>query len=421
MGKVGLVLSGGVAKGAYEAGLLKALAQKEIIPTVIVGISAGAINGTFAASAIARGMFNAEFIEEELVWLWQHKANAANLYACFDQTPQSRIANRSLSNIFTRLGIDPLHRHYAPRIGWDTILAFEQLVKGDFVSLISHGFLRTVLEARLFPVTKVIRPVTLSIVATDLQGSTVITAEQELLARYAHFEDFVWLDRTENEWESFIMRLRQMIVASASFPFIFPPCPLDLADGSTHLFADGGIMDCAPISRAIQLDPDIDTVLVSLGPTIIDAAAELAPTLPKLLSRVFTMLAGRYLIANFRKVAQVNRRIERLMPHLDRDKKGRISLSRRNEDLCMAAGFTSLEQFLSRRVVKLVPICPIPALPGEVFDGFFKPELMLHYIQQGYTDTLSALRHAEILPAPAQIETIIERKRRTTKRRAAEA
>ncbi|MBU6430463.1 MAG: patatin-like phospholipase family protein, partial [Cyanobacteria bacterium REEB65] len=308
MSKIGLVLSGGVAKGAYEAGVLKAMAELQVVPSVVVGISAGAINGTFAANAIARGAFKPETVEEELIWLWEHKVNAKNLYDCYEGDGRSSLSGRSLSQLFSRLGIDPLRRQYTPRIGWDTIVAFEKLVKGDFASLISHGFLRSVLEARLLPVRHVVREVVLSIVATDLQGSTAFTENHDIQTTYSHFEEFHWKNRDELEWEAFIYRLRQMIVASSSFPFTFPPCPIETEDGTEHLFADGGIMDCAPIGRAIRLDPEIDTVVVSLGPTMVDSAELLGQTLPKLIGRVFTMLAGRYLITNFRKVMQVNRK-----------------------------------------------------------------------------------------------------------------
>ncbi len=43
--KLGVVLSGGGAKGAYEAGFLKALAEFDIQPDAIAGTSIGALNG----------------------------------------------------------------------------------------------------------------------------------------------------------------------------------------------------------------------------------------------------------------------------------------------------------------------------------------------------------------------------------------
>lgn len=49
--KVGLVLSGGGAKGAYQAGVLRALAETGIEVDVVSGASIGALNGAMVASA----------------------------------------------------------------------------------------------------------------------------------------------------------------------------------------------------------------------------------------------------------------------------------------------------------------------------------------------------------------------------------
>lgn len=48
--KLGIVLSGGGAKGAYEVGFLKALAEFDIQPDAIAGTSIGALNGAIYAS-----------------------------------------------------------------------------------------------------------------------------------------------------------------------------------------------------------------------------------------------------------------------------------------------------------------------------------------------------------------------------------
>ena len=48
--KVAFVLSGGASLGAIQAGMLRALYERGIKPDVIVGTSAGAMNGAFIAS-----------------------------------------------------------------------------------------------------------------------------------------------------------------------------------------------------------------------------------------------------------------------------------------------------------------------------------------------------------------------------------
>lgn len=48
--KIGLVLSGGGAKGAYQVGVVRALAEMNIKIGAISGASIGALNGAIIAS-----------------------------------------------------------------------------------------------------------------------------------------------------------------------------------------------------------------------------------------------------------------------------------------------------------------------------------------------------------------------------------
>lgn len=67
-GKVGLVLSGGGAKGAYQIGVLKALVELNIPVDVISGASIGSLNGAVIASAptLSEGVQRLETIWSEL-------------------------------------------------------------------------------------------------------------------------------------------------------------------------------------------------------------------------------------------------------------------------------------------------------------------------------------------------------------------
>ena len=55
MEKLGLVLSGGGSKGAYEIGVYKALKRMHIKPKIVTGTSIGAISGSFIAQNDLRG------------------------------------------------------------------------------------------------------------------------------------------------------------------------------------------------------------------------------------------------------------------------------------------------------------------------------------------------------------------------------
>ena len=63
-GKVAFVLGGGGLRGAAEVGMLKALAETDIRPDMVVGTSIGSING----SLIASGDFETKVAELEARW-----------------------------------------------------------------------------------------------------------------------------------------------------------------------------------------------------------------------------------------------------------------------------------------------------------------------------------------------------------------
>jgi NTE family protein len=48
--RIAFVLGGGAALGAYQAGVLLALAEWGIVPDMLVGASAGALNAAFIAT-----------------------------------------------------------------------------------------------------------------------------------------------------------------------------------------------------------------------------------------------------------------------------------------------------------------------------------------------------------------------------------
>src|SRR5689334_11458925 len=103
MGKVALVLSGGAAKGAYEAGVLLAMAEKRVQPEVIIGISSGALNGVAAGNLIASGRFTATNVRRNVQDVWLRDADAKNFYHCYDPSADTDdLQAQSLHNIGLR-------------------------------------------------------------------------------------------------------------------------------------------------------------------------------------------------------------------------------------------------------------------------------------------------------------------------------
>jgi NTE family protein len=96
--KTAIVLGGGGVLGAFEVGMLRALAEAGIQPDVVVGTSVGAINGVFVAagpdSAAAR-------LDE----LWQ----GADLQEAFSENFIGRITQLVRSGTHLH-AVDPLRR-----------------------------------------------------------------------------------------------------------------------------------------------------------------------------------------------------------------------------------------------------------------------------------------------------------------------
>ena len=84
-GGLGLVLSGGGAKGAYQAGVLRALTEEGVAATHVAGASIGALNGALVAAAPTQ-----QAAVEHLQQLWNALAQQSPLQA--DASAAQRLA-----------------------------------------------------------------------------------------------------------------------------------------------------------------------------------------------------------------------------------------------------------------------------------------------------------------------------------------
>jgi NTE family protein len=96
--QLALVLSGGGARGALQVGALRALAEADFCPDLLVGTSAGAINATFVA---LRGM-NPTSIET-LARHWREAATSEILTSNYVWVTLSTLFNRSRGGAYHRM------------------------------------------------------------------------------------------------------------------------------------------------------------------------------------------------------------------------------------------------------------------------------------------------------------------------------
>ncbi len=223
---LGLVLSGGGARGAYQVGVLQYLARQfpTAIPEVLTGVSAGAINAAFIASR------QEPFVQklDELAEMW---------------------SNLRIEQVF-RVDHDMMWR--AVRWGGRLLTGGKSPLK-PAKSMVDTRPLREVLERELRPAADgTIEGVHASLSAGWLRAFALTASS------YTTGQSITWVQTREDcampAWErpqrkSSMCSLRvDHVMASAALPFFFPAIEVDGA-----WYGDGGIRLTAPLSPAIHL------------------------------------------------------------------------------------------------------------------------------------------------------------------------
>lgn len=213
-----LVLAGGGARGAYEAGVLRFIlyelsrrAGERIAPRIVCGTSAGALNGSFIAARCddPTGAL-------DLARLWQtltvdriYKFEAMDLL----RSPL-RILGKAVGETLSLVDASPLHRLVSEELPWDS--------------------LRRVLESGAL--------YALVVAATEVSAGRC----------------FYFMDRRVPGPEIALPYPEEVLVptrigpehtlASAAIPFLFPPVKID-----GESFQDGGLRQNTPLTPALRL------------------------------------------------------------------------------------------------------------------------------------------------------------------------
>jgi NTE family protein len=224
---LGLVLSGGGARGAYQVGVLQYLARQfpSAIPEVLTGVSAGAINAAFLAAR------QEPFVQklDELAEMW---------------------SNLQIDEVFRVDGKDLMLR--ALRWGGRLVSGGKSPMK-HAKSMVDTSPLRQVLERELHAAPN--GPI--DGINTSLRNGW-LRAFALTASSYTTGQSITWVQTREDcampAWER-PQRKSQMcslrvdhVMASAALPFFFPAIEVDGA-----WYGDGGIRLTAPLSPAIHL------------------------------------------------------------------------------------------------------------------------------------------------------------------------
>ena len=210
--KIGMVFAGGGRRGAFQVGIVKALAQMEIEPSVITGTSIGALNSAVVASSTS--MLEAA---EKLETLWLG----------LDTSKVVQVDKQALQYIsgFKKFGLFDSNK-------------VEEIIKNavDFDSLLARTSRE--LYVGVYPATK----------DTGITGFDDILRD---LWRYLKSKDkttFLKIQELEKQ-----VALKALM-ASAAFPIAFKPVPI--GDNS---FRDGGMGDRLKEQGNVPFEPLIKT------------------------------------------------------------------------------------------------------------------------------------------------------------------
>jgi len=223
--RVGLVLSGGGARGAYEAGvmsvLIPALDERGERPRIYIGTSVGAINASYLASSM-----NIE-VQEAVKggierWRQVNKGRVVRPIL-LRQAPLTvaRYAGEILSlpgvRLPSLLDPKPLERNLRRWIDWDSV---HKNVEEDRVEVLA------------------------SVATAARTGRTVVFVEGhgERVGHRSHAIDYV---RTQLD--------DQHVRASAAIPILFPPVRVEHPDPARGWYFDGGTRLNTPIKPALDL------------------------------------------------------------------------------------------------------------------------------------------------------------------------
>ncbi len=245
-----LVLAGGSVKGAFQAGVIKALAEQGFQPDAIYGISAGSLNAAYLVNRIGQ-----QTIEMGHVSFAQAASDLWDFWETRISSPDS--LSKPLS-IF--------------ELGWSAL-------RKKFKGLVSTQPLRTLLEEELSMRNLNASPVALKIGAVNVIDGGI------------HY-----VDPSVDSFFDYLM-------ASSAIPILMPVVQIN---GETRRsFLDGGLRDVTPIRKALD-DGATEIVCVSCHPETIEGGTFDTGDLLALVDRVMDIAVNEILNADLRETLLIN-------------------------------------------------------------------------------------------------------------------
>jgi len=381
--KCALVMTGGLAKGAFQAGVIKSFAEYNLKPDVVVGASAGALNTGMLTKLIVEGNFTPQAVEEQIIRGWGRETSLATLWGKGDINKKDTIRN-----IFADVHTNPFMLiKRLSNLQMDVWNRLKILFSLSFFSIFNNDSVIEMLERNMKTPERIDHDVTCAVSLTDLLAHTEYVNGIPL-NNYSEYVTFKFKKGENENLDKRFKNFRQIVQASGCLPGMFPPAELDLKNnGNKRLYVDGGITKNAPFGRAIKLDPEIQYIFLVSTTPISKPILNEVKTFPSIIGQIYEIIVTKDIVNDYRKVVQINEKIKLLSKILERSKKGKIINNSRNNDICKLGGFHGVDDYVSKRCVEIIFIEPDQPLEGDPFAAIYRKDrkyLIDTYIKHGY-------------------------------------
>jgi NTE family protein len=354
--RVALVLQGGGALGAYQAGVYEALAEAGIHPNWIAGVSIGAINGAIIAGNPPHSRI------DRLREFWT-QTTAGGLWPCLGHLSPSLARGDTARNIFNQMS---------------AIFAVAGGANGFFTArpLVPWFHLAGTIEATSFYDTRDLKRTLERLVDFDrLNADSTRFSAGAVNVRTGNF---VYFDTTTHTIRP------EHIMASGALPPGFPAIEID----GEHYW-DGGLVSNTPLQWVVESEPRRDTLAFQVD--LWSARGEFPRNMPEVMTREKEIRYSSRTRAGtdeFKHRQKLRSAVASLIEKLP-------------EDLRNSPEAKLLRTPSDRKVYNIIHlIYRASNYEGHSKDYEFSRLSMEEHWRAGYHDARRTLRHPEVLKRP---------------------
>ena len=362
---IALLLQGGGALGAYQAGVYEALAEAHLAPDWVAGISIGAVN----AALIAGNPPSARV--EKLREFWK-LITAGDPW---DSIARSAMAPSMVRGEFTRVLLNQLSAGTALVAG----------AAGFFAPRVPSAWLQPPgsIEATSYYDTAALKATLERLV--DFERINAGETRFSIGAVNVTTGNFLYFDNTTHTIGP------EHVMASGALPPGFPAVEIE-----GEFYWDGGLVSNTPLQWVLESEPRRDTLAFQVD--LWSARGTLPRTMPEVMTRqkeIQYSSRTRNSSDRFKSTQRLRNALASLLQKLPRE-------LRESPELAILKPHTQAKAY---NLIQL--IYRAKQYEGDSKDYEFSRLSMEDHWRAGYHDTVRTLRHPEVLERPANVEGVM--------------